>query len=1018
MSAGPKQLKGKCVIQALFLPERGSFNEARARYQITPDPNNYLSQSYYQQANSNMTARLKGIMQSGGGLTPHANPYIGAPMATFVYASLAPDAAHPQLNLIKGPAADASYTDVSGVIQTYTPTFTPPASNISGITGEGSGAVDFKQVNASIPGSAQYPTVPSTTTNPALDDQTAPSPLPTYNIWQLMNANDGAITMYTENYGPKYSSQYEGARVVQNAGADGGMHLNITAPNVEAEIRRIFPISKDLMYSGASLYYPKTTSDDGFGTAPDPRPIVAKGGANCGFQMHFNHSSIGQSTNSKGELNGGIKIRWGSDNQVNPDCIERFVLHLNPKQVPELFYYDPNASEPWVKIPLRGPVFGTGQYSVYVHYNGPQMLIGFDADPSNWNAIFPPHLIDKGTLKPNSNYRFINVPEESYVSVIFTNITSTFTYGPIAFNNYHPENWKKGEDDRGRFRFSMSAPKTDVDHLSATKINEYIQNHRYLDDDYATENLATQENDPKVSSPSYYIDRRNAETNSIFYEEIDRSEDEKGEIVTVIGQVVFDTTIEGPQFHWARATKIEPKRGETPKPKKKPAFPIRSLDPWGDISSYLTSWNVDYVNESDNRCLLKGTATVTLHNLALTTQGRQILNVLKRNVTVMTLGAGYEDTKTFFQGVVTKVETQRTANGTETTVSLIDVGTYIISKIRFDQRAFFGTMKYGDIIMTVMEMGGLIKAYQEQTRSIGKEQKTEKFDNWIDALDTRLRVPIGELPLSSNALRADITMTLDSIIKSVLSLIIAPGALPSFRWDPEATEEKHFKLSWRNDSAFIDQLFFAGYRDEDNLAFLPNSDDPEGLHGVLTKEGWRDTTNLQQIYAGLKMWGRDIIDASMIYEKLSPEAYGEEAYQKLLKSVKDNAKDDDSNLKYVGAPVIYVNETKAQYLGDQKSLDTYGDFMLNEYLREPYEQIRFKVFITKPLTHFGRFYISTFFGADHQKQNDTDTYYYQSVSYTFSKAEGILTANIVGEVIPSQILQGMELSSTLGVDVG
>ncbi|MFM9598165.1 hypothetical protein ACKI1O_53905, partial [Streptomyces scabiei] len=77
------------------------------------------------------------------------------------------------------------------------------------------------------------------------------------------------------------------------------------------------------------LYYPKTTNDNVSG-GPDPRDIKARGGTNSGFQMHFSHSSLGQSTNTQGELNGGIKIKWGLDNPTDKDKVELFVLQLSP----------------------------------------------------------------------------------------------------------------------------------------------------------------------------------------------------------------------------------------------------------------------------------------------------------------------------------------------------------------------------------------------------------------------------------------------------------------------------------------------------------------------------------------------------------------------------------------------------------------------------------------------------------------------------------------------------------------
>ncbi|MFK5004617.1 hypothetical protein, partial [Klebsiella pneumoniae] len=78
-------------------------------------------------------------------------------------------------------------------------------------------------------------------------------------------------------------------------------------------------------------------------------------------------------------------------------------------------------------------------------------------------------------------------------------------------------------------------------------------------------------------------------------------------------------------------------------------------------------------------------------------------------------------------------------------------------------------------------------------------------------------------------------------------------------------------------------------------------------------------------------------------------AYGEEAYQALKNSVADDAEDSDTDLRYVGAQIIYLSGTSGSlYIGDQKTLDNFGDELMDDYVRTPYESISFGVHVTKP----------------------------------------------------------------------
>ena len=104
MSFEPKEYKVKCLLGAVFAPDIGFVNENAARSRVSKDSANLIPQTYYLRGNYAgetagkpvVTQRLRSVLQNSGGLMPAPNPYIGAPMDTFVYGGLAPDDNHPQ----------------------------------------------------------------------------------------------------------------------------------------------------------------------------------------------------------------------------------------------------------------------------------------------------------------------------------------------------------------------------------------------------------------------------------------------------------------------------------------------------------------------------------------------------------------------------------------------------------------------------------------------------------------------------------------------------------------------------------------------------------------------------------------------------------------------------------------------------------------------------------------------------------------------------------------------------------
>jgi hypothetical protein len=441
-------------------------------------------------------------------------------MATFAYGGITPGEAHPQLNLCVGPSEDDSSFDLGNdqFTVTYAPTFSGTASYGGGIgTGSLSPTLDLPSIVATPPFSnVQLPSVPASTNTlfPGAPANT------TFNIWQMYNitsSTQGGVT-YQANFGPQFPSGYTGARYRMVTTQDGSAAIHVNAQNSVCQMFRVYPIACDAVYSGSTmLYYPPLKGSNSPNVSVGSRLIKATGGENCGFQVHFTHSKVTRSSNpNTGALDGSIEINWGdlfqnpylsvqqsgngSTATQNRTNLTQFSLVLSPSSVPILYFYNPQ-TQTWQDFPLHGPIFGAGdEFHVFVHYAGPTMLIGFDAQSTEWNCFTP--FADFGDY---STMFYPRIPAHSNIEITFKNITATFQYGPIAFNNYHPESVGTVADftaqkDQGYVNIQLTAPRSKAaDVLKAATISTEFQTHAFR---------ATDLDSPAnfKSGPTYYPD--------------------------------------------------------------------------------------------------------------------------------------------------------------------------------------------------------------------------------------------------------------------------------------------------------------------------------------------------------------------------------------------------------------------------------------------------------------------------------------------------------------------------------
>lgn len=964
----PKTIKGFCQIGAVFAPDHGSVGGFHSRQLSAPDANNLLPQTYYYKSNASVSDRLRGASQAAGGILPEANRYIGAPLCTFAYGGIPSGETHPQLDLIQGPALTDTVEVKPGIIEAYNPTYTSTAK-FSTTTGDGTLAPTNTDSARALP-PPQFPTVPATTGYPFTK---ATTPNTTYNIWKLVNLDketENSLT-YKKNWGPQFPSGYNAARIRQNTSVDGSMCLEVTASNCTAQLSRVFPISKDLLYSGATLYYPHPILEN------LSRPITAVGGENCGFQLHFQYATVTQMNNqTSSELTGGIGIEWGvpkgkGGGRKAKNLIQNFNLILYPGRVPQLYFLHPRTKS-WQAFPLKGPAFDGGEYDIYVHYCGPHMMVGFDTDPAGWNCFTPPN--DKTDFQ---TYYYPYLSPEAEIGIIFDNITTVFQYGPIAFNNYHPEKVLSPKDftnglDLGTVAVNFTVPLNRTELAAEGLVNSQFQSLRFN----------RKKSISGFTSPTIYGDSRSSGIELSYHQTSAGPGQEDDGDFEVQGIVRFDTTIEGPQFLQIR----NPTPAQVSAPVSPPSDLIRSLS-WGDLSEFLTGWSANYSMENDNHSFLAGKAEVTLVNLALTVGGRQILSALETNIFSVTLGAGEDAPVAFFQGVTESVETTYTDEGSVTTLICTDIASWVMSEVMFSSSLYFSMMRYVDIIDTCVAMSGLgnwYVPYPTPSANSAASKSPIGQSPFVDALILRLGIAPYEQSLATNCLRADVKTSIGTVLNAVLTLIIAPGALPAFFWDADA---KRLRLAWRNDPAIQDELSFLGKPDEYGVQRLP-SNASQGKHGVLRK-GYTSNTSLKQLHAGVTIFGLNHYSEVMQYKKYFPKAYRQVGFNLL------NNLTSATDVGWVGVRKYLVDETQVNNLPDQLSLNKYGSVLADNYLRQTYGFLSFECWVTRPLFHYGTFRVFTLEGSQ-----ATDAYFYKTVNYKFDKQENTLSAQVAGEILP------------------
>lgn len=1010
----PQTLKSTCILGAVYSPEIGSVAGSYAKSKLSPDPTRMVSLNYYhaQQNENNLSSTLSPVAQASGGIMCAVNKNIGATLNTFLYGSLKPGEKSNLLNLIKGPDITTNFSFPNPVVDTNSSAISAsytynPSSFIDDavITSVENDSIYNPQNVSSIGGVEGYMTIPSVANNSRFPD--APV-LTTWNIWQPMllpkkvkfQKDYGIIYPNLSDYTPDellIKDQFLFARQTKGQNSDD-LGIICSAQNNLYAITRSFPIGADLAYQYKSMNHQPKIYNSNNSSGKNKifsREIKAQGTYNCGFQLHFDTPVVNKQSFESNTDWDGITIAFGSGETTSArkGIIDNFNIVLRPGRIPILLYYNP-IQKSWISFKLDGEEFGkTNRYSVYVHFAGPIMLIGFSDNIQEWNAFNP--------IEEFNGYDTVRlypqIPPTANITLYLKNIYTRFQYGAIAFSNF--DKFGNGELDtdkiyNSKLKTQFLLPKRN-DALDVQEIKYGFFEGRLLNPNFK---------DPAdiVKNPTYYSDWRRINSIDPRTDSVDpelywvsdditllpasNSKDFSEKQFLLEGKILWDTTIEGPIFfNLSVDRKIKNSNDDLVKNFK-----------WGDISDYLTDWNIGYsfggTDGNGNHTYLNCDCDITLKNLETTKFGRNVLNVIRGNQLAVTIGAGVDETENFFQGIIIKEETSYTATGSITKLKCKDIMSHILDTSRFKNYYTFNGVGFLHAIESCVKSAGLKKWYY-----------TDNNTNFLNGLaNIKMGVNFAVSPGTVQEIAANLDTKISEIVKIILEKAISVETSPVFFWDAKL---KQLKLQWRFNPDYVDDITFFG--DIDNNSLLPDD-----IHGVITDGGYTLSSDLESIFTQIMLQSMTYNALPIVFKKNFEESIALSTLNKLNNAVSEDTETVQPDLFYIGWNKPYISDVAPLQIKTQTDLDSRGFQIITNY-RKIYQDIKFSVYVTKPLNPQGCFRINTFLKPDESATDSdgntiytTTPYSYSSIRYSYSKNKNTIIADIQGETIPPWFEEG------------
>jgi hypothetical protein len=949
LSPDPRQLKTRVTLSVMNAPESGFFSGDYTAASATKGLDNLNVLNYdfnsvyeYEDGTSEpkYSSRLQTISALQNARIPEVNTTISASSCTFALGGIVPGETDPIIDRLRGPDYVVNFID------------NPNQGSVS------SPGENYTDLNLHVP------KIPFTKEGNVLT---------TYNIWNIINGTTDAY----KYIGPKTSSSNTGTlRTVKDP--TYGSQVEVTSYNTETSIIRIFPTSQDAVYQdGAEVYNPDGTKEK----------ILARGNyGNNSF--HINLSATNLQTDKS-----SIRIVLEPPLPYSKDYINHFKIILQLDKKPTIQIFDPDTLEYITQSDISGPVFDKNNctsFDIYVHFVGPNLLIGFTPDISRWNAII------------GFAGREVFCPDNSFVMMGISNANVKFRYSALIFNNFNnnqPAGFRKNYMV-GEFKYSKSKIPDAAKLLNETKKSFDKASYRINDNPRSNGyNLLN----PKDKNISYFADLRLRSDYPQYSQfvsplpyKFSRFKSADTDKVTLYFKMTYNTTIEGPALLQvemphpgvlgsAGAANVGSISGSD----------YKFIDPdltqlfydVGDITWWVENWSITCSSSLANLSRINKAATITLKNID-SRDGQAYIDAIENNLICVSIDAGYIEgnLKSFFQGFITNTTYSRRGNDSTLTLTCTDIASFILDNIYFDKNMMIGGMRHDFAIDSMIACSGFWSFYRP-------------FPAGIDGLDLRLN--------SSSVNNQDLIKLnpLDKIytkLGQLLERLNTPEALPTFRW----AERYGLVLESRNNNIDKD-LKFTGLNAAGNQYIMNSNASNQknymenfqsDLHGLLVSD-YRIKTDMNTLSAGLRAFGSSIT-GFLADERYFPDAVSIENLSTrdkvdLLKYL-SGAATNPAQSPYVGFKKYQINSFQRNQIPDQTVLTNITN-QLQKVARTPISRIEFDCYVTKPLSFHGKFIINVFSG---NPVNSTDQYIYESLSYQYNKGENYISASVQGINIP------------------
>ena len=963
LSPDPRQLKTKVTLSILNAPESGFFSGEYSAATATKSQDNLNVLNYdfeptYTYENGETepkySKRLKVLSSLQNARIPEVNTAISASSCTFAFGAIVPGEIDPIVNLLKGPTKN--YSPVFKDSPTEASVTVPPDTS--------------QQKVPKIPFSGNVGNV-----------------LTTYNIWNVV---DGSKEAY-KYIGPYNSSANSGTlRTVKDQVY--GSQVEVTSDRATTLIERIFPTSDDAIYqNGAQIFNPDSNI---------PESIQARGtNGNNGFHINFSASKVDPDSSS-------IQI-YVKPLVKNDDFINDFYIEFKINSKPVLYIYDPYYKKYIIQTDLIAPIFDgntKNSYDVFVHFVGPNLLIGFTPDISKWNTVI------------NFSGREVFCPPDTYVFMNLSNTNIKFRYSAIIFNNFNedqPVNKRKNYIT-AEFRYSLKKiPANKLALFVSTVYESFIKASYRIN--YNPRNTGFNDNpDPKnPNSPtnpadkniSYFADLRLSgnqfivsEIHSPNYTSADPDKQ------TVLFKLTYSTTIEGPAFLQCEVPhpgvlanagfkEIGQGAGGSDYKFVNPILTDLLYDV-GDITSWVESWSVSCTAQLSNLSKIVKTANIILKNID-SKEGQDYINAIENNLLCVTIDAGYIEgsLNPFFQGFITNTTYSRKGNDSTFTLSCQDIGSFVLENLYFDKNMMIAGMRHDLAIDSIIACSGFWSYY---------------YKNHFDKLNGGLIRGI-DLRLNSSSTNNQDLIKLNPLDKiyeklgKLLERLNNPYSLPTFRW----AERYGLVLDCRNN--YIDNdLKFTGLNSA-GTAYLFDSNASNDIAGYIEKyskdihgllvDDYTITTDVSNLSAGVRVFGT-AMTGFLADERYSPNAVSLSnlPVQKQLDLLGylAFAPENTSQSPYVGFKKYLMWSMQRNEIPDQTVLKRITD-SVELVSKTPISEISFTCYVERPLTFHGKFRINVFYG---DSKDITDQYVYQSINYNYNKSNNLITATVQGTNMP------------------